>query len=523
MKLVNRPHLAAALLLLCAQGSAQELMLELVYDGIDTATSVTAAPGESGRLFVTTSGGLVHIIQDGVLLPAPFLDLSGDVSLTEGIPSLAFHPDYATNGRFFIIHKDASDFSHLLELAVSADPDLADPSSAVEVIAPFLQPGLAHNWNCIKFGPDGMLYMSTGDGGGYHGPPPDSGPSQDLSSTQGKILRLDMSLPAPHIPSDNPFVGQANVAEEVWVYGLRQPWRFSFDSVTSDVFISDVGQTTREEIDFIPGGHAGGLNFGWACREGSVCTGVAGCSCSTLNDIAPIHEYPHGNGLCCIIGGEVYRGPAMPALHGTYFYADYCSARVWSLRYDGSNLSEHIERSQEFETPDGIGLTTISSFGTDADGELYVIGNFPSAIFKVVENPGCGTNNYCETAPNSVGPGALIRGLGSTSVTANDFILEGTQAPTHRFGLFYYGLSPIQTPFADGNRCVGGGTWRLNPAAQTNGNGRIIRAIDLQNQSGNGALLPGATWHFQLWFRDPNGPIGTGSNLSDGLTATFCP
>ena len=274
-----RIYAAAAVLALCASSQGQELMLEPVASGFDTATSVCAPPGDTQRLFVTTNGGVIHIIRDGVVLPTPFLDISASMSSYEGILSMAFHPDYATNGRFFLVYNDTLEQSHLTEYQVSSDPDLADSSSATELLTPFQQPGHVHNWNCLKFGPDGMLYVGTGDGGGYHGLPADSGPGQDLSNTQGKILRLDIDAPAPYIPSDNPFVGQPNVAEEIWVYGLRQPWRFGFDSVTGDMFIGDVGQTTREELDFVPGGSGGGLNFGWACREGTVCNSLSGCSC----------------------------------------------------------------------------------------------------------------------------------------------------------------------------------------------------------------------------------------------------
>ena len=524
---MNRKHrfsVAAALLTLCTSSHAQELSLERVAGGFDVATSVCAAPGDTERLFVTTKGGVIHIIRDGAVLPTPFMDISASMSSQEGILCMAFHPNYLSNGRFFLVYNDTLDQSHLAEFQVSSDPDIADPSSTIEILTPFQQPGSIHNWNCLKFGPDGMLYLSTGDGGGYHGLPADSSSSQDLSTTQGKILRLDIDAPAPYIPADNPFVGQPNVAEEIWVYGLRQPWRFGFDSVTGDMFIGDVGQTTREELDFVPGSSGGGLNFGWACREGTVCNNLAGCSCpSAVSYVEPVLEYNHGGGLCCIIGGEVYRGGAMPSLQGTYFYADYCSARVWSLRYDGTTMTEHQERSLEFVTADGTSLTTINSFGTDAEGELLVIGNFPSTIFRVIPAATCGTSNFCETSPNSVGAGALISNVGSTSFTSNDFQLEVNDLVPGQFTLCYYGTNNIQIPFMDGFRCVGGDTKRINPPIQASVTGTLRRDLDLQNQSGNHQVTPGSTWHFQAWYRDPNGPGGSGANLSDALTATFCP
>ena len=520
----RRIYAAAALLALCASSQGQELLLEPVASSFDTATSVCAPPGDTERLFVTTKGGVIHIIRDGAILPTPFLDISTSMSAYEGILSMVFHPDYSTNGRFFLVYNDTLDQSHLTEFLVSSDPDLADPSSGTELLTPFQQPGHVHNWNCLKFGPDGMLYVGTGDGGGYHGLPADSSSSQDLSNTQGKILRLDVDAPAPYIPADNPFVGQPNVAEEIWVYGLRQPWRFGFDSVTGDMFIGDVGQTTREELDFVPGGSGGGLNFGWACREGTVCNSLSGCSCpNSTSYVEPVLEYGHGGGLCCIIGGEVYRGQAMPSLHGTYFYADYCSARVWSLRYDGATMTEHQERSLEFVTADGTPLTTINSFGIDAEGELLVIGNFPSAVFRVIPAPTCGTSNFCVTSPNSVGAGALITSAGTTSFASNDFQLEVNDLVPGQFALCYYGANDIQVPFMDGYRCIGGQTRRINPPVLASVTGFLRREIDLGNQSGSNQITPGSTWHFQAWYRDPNGPGGSGANLSDALTATFCP
>ena len=519
----RRIYAAAAVLALCASSQGQELMLEPVASGFDTATSVCAPPGDTQRLFVTTNGGLIQIIRNGAVLPTPFLDLSPSMSSYEGILCMAFHPDYATNGRFFLVYNDTLEQSHLVEYLVSSDPDVADPNSSTQLLTPFQQPGHVHNWNCLKFGPDGMLYVGTGDGGGYHGFPADSGAAQDLSSTQGKILRLEIDAPAPYIPLDNPFVGLRVVAEEIWVYGLRQPWRFAFDALTGDMFIGDVGQTTSEELDFIPGGHPGDLNFGWACREGTVCTGITDCSCPDSSYVEPILEYNHGSGLCCIIGGEVYRGLAMPTLHGTYFYADLCSGRVWSLRYDGTNMTDHQERSLEFVTSDGSPLNTVYSFGTDSEGELLVIGNFPTAVYRVIPAPTCSTSNYCETSPNSVGVGALITNAGSTSFAMNDFQLDVNDLVPNQFALCYYGPDSIQDPFMDGYRCIGGHTQRLNPPTLASAAGYLRREIDLENQGIQNQITPGSTWHFQAWYRDPNGPGGSGSNLSDALTATFCP
>ena len=258
MNRTRRLSFAIALLALSASVDAQELTLERVADGLGSATSLCAPPADTQRLFVTTTDGAIHVIEDGVLLPNLFLDLSGVVaSGNQGLLGMTFHPDYASNGRFFVVYLDNTNNSSIVEYQVSSDPNVADQSSATHILGPFQQIGVVHFWNCLKFGPDGMLYVSTGDGGGYHGFPASNGAAQDITNTQGKILRLDVDIPFPHIPADNPFVGVPNAAEEIWVYGLRQPWRFAFDALTGDVFIGDVGQTTREELDFIPGGGPG--------------------------------------------------------------------------------------------------------------------------------------------------------------------------------------------------------------------------------------------------------------------------
>jgi len=393
----------------------QHLMLEFVVSpgngGVfDKATSVCAPPDETERLFITTADGIIHIVSNGAVLPTPFLDISDktlygttDPSFGEGLQSIAFHPNYATNRKFYVLYLEGAGAqgpfaSHLVEYKRSvANPNTADANSATQILGPVQQPGHVHNWDCLKFGLDGMLYISTGDGGGDHGISSDSGRGQNLASTLGKILRINVDIPSPYIPTDNPFVGQPRVAEEIWAYGLRQPWRFAFDSDTGDMFIGDVGQTTREELDFIPGGSSGGQNFGWACKEGTFpvqaglnsancaqhtarfpLTDIAGCLCpNETSYIEPILDYPHGaTGGCSIIGGEVYRGLILPVDPGTYFYGDYCTAEVFSLRYDGENITNfEVVSTQQFplETVDGDTMPSINSFGIDASGEIYIV------------------------------------------------------------------------------------------------------------------------------------------------------
>jgi glucose/arabinose dehydrogenase len=520
--MIRSTYIPLALLSILLPAKAQgDGITTIKIASVTTPTSLASPPGDIERLFVTSKANGVRLIKNGTLLPTPFLDLTSVLSNNnEGLSCITFHPDYANNGKFYITFLDASDTSHLMQYQVSSDPDLADPTSGIDLLTPQPQPSLVHNWNCVAFGPDGMLYAAFGDGGPAGDP---NNQAQDLNSLLGKILRLDVDAPAPYIPFDNPFVGLPNHREEIWAYGLREPWRISFDSQTGDLWIADVGQGQWEEIDFQPASSTGGENYGWRCQEGTHCTSIPGCSCPDPTTTEPIHDYGHLDANCCIIGGSVYRGAALPELQGCYFFADYCSGRIWSLRYDGTQVSDLQERTADLANLEGNEIALITSFGQDAEGELYILDMTHSEVFKIIREPGCGTANYCQTSPNSVGPGALISLIGNPSVSANNFTLMGSQAPPHQFSLFYYGPNAIQVPFADGFRCVGGTTTRLNPPAQINGNGNRFRTIDLQNQTGPGALLPGTTWRFQLWFRDPLGPGGTGSNLTDAISATFCP
>jgi len=508
-----------ALLLVAAPVQAQSLTTTLVATVPDFPTDLTSPPGDASRLFVTVIHEGIYIVDNGTLLPTKFLDLSAEFAAnSEGLVGLAFHPNYAVNGRFFVTYTDQFLMSHLVEYTVSADPDLADAGSAIGLITPLQQPDLKHSWNHIEFGPDGMLYIGTGDGGL---PPSMQDESQDLGSLLGKMLRLDVDLPAPHIPADNPFVGMAGVREEIWLSGLRNPWRFSFDQLTGDMYIGDVGESSAEEIDFLPASSVGGENFGWKCMEGTTC---APCTCQTPAMLPPIFEYDHAGG-CAIIGGQVYRGTAIPGLGGTYFFADLCTGKIWSLRYDGVTVSEFTDRTAELAPTNGSAIQVILSFGQDSAGELYILDRADGEIFRIELDP-CPPTPYCSGLPNSAGPGASIGSSGSTLVSNNDFALTCTGVVPNEFGLFYYGASQISAPFGDGLRCVGAGgagIFRFNPPLLVDGMGDITRAVDFSQppaDAGSGQITGGSTWNFQFWYRDP---VGAGFNLSDALNVVFCP
>ena len=519
-----RSHLGCLLMsVVCASAQAQTLRAVRISNDVPRPTDLASPPGDTARIFVVEGRRGVRIIKDGVLLGTPFLDISSELAANQAIGSIAFHPDYADNGRFFILYVDENLVSHVAEYHVSADPDLADPSTRVEFLGPFQQSTLVHLWNQLVFGPDGMLYIAVGDDIWTDDPLPNY--SQDLSNLLGKILRLDVDLPPPYVPPDNPFVGQAGVREEIWAWGLRQPWRIAFDPVTSDLFIGEVGSNDHEELNFLSGSSPAGANLGWRCFEGNECLNRPECTggCADPTMILPIHEYSHVDGLCCIIGGYVYRGQAMPSLHGTYFFADYCSGRIWSLRYDGQTMTEYRERTAELAPWNGAGtIGLVSSFGLDANGELYILDNSGGEVYKVVEAV-CDVTGYCMTSSNSVGDGATLAASGTTSIAANDFTLAVSSGVPNQFGLFFYGGQPDQVPFGDGLMCVHSPLYRLEPPEHLNAQGSGDYLVDFfAPPQAEATIRAGSTWHFQFWYRDP--VFGqSGFNTSDALAARFCP
>jgi glucose/arabinose dehydrogenase len=352
--------------------------LQQIASGLSLPLYLTAPPADGNRLFVVEQTGAIRIVKDGTLLPTPFLDLSSQVSAggEQGLLGLAFYPDYAATGRFVVHYTDVAGDTRVSGFRVSSDPDVADVSSE-QVILTADQPFSNHNGGQVTFGPDGFLYLGLGDGGSAGDP---QGRGQDLSDLLGSILRIDVQAGTPYtIPLDNPFVAQADARPEVWSYGLRNPWRFSFDRATGDLYIADVGERAIEEIDVAPAveGAGKGINYGWNRMEGSSCFGNGQCDQSGL--VLPTLEYGHDEG-CSVTGGYVYRGSAIPNLQGLYFYADYCEGWVRSLRYAGGNAIEVTE----WPTLRPGGLVT--SFGQDAAGELYVI-VAGGAIFRIIPGP----------------------------------------------------------------------------------------------------------------------------------------
>ncbi len=351
--------------------------LQEVVTGLSVPLYLTAPAGDA-RLFIVEKTGGIRIVKGGALLPDPFLDLSAQVSSgsEQGLLGLAFDPEYATNGRFVVHYTDLAGNTALSRFQVSADPDRADPASE-QLILTAAQPASNHNGGQVAFGPDGFLYLGLGDGGSSGDP---EGRGQDLSDLLGSILRVDLRAGDPYaVPADNPFAGNPNARPEVWSYGLRNPWRFSFDRATGDLYIADVGETQVEEIDVsTPADGAGrGVNYGWSIMEGSQCFRGSGCDRTGLT--LPVLEYSHQEG-CSVTGGYVYRGSSIPELQGHYFYADFCQGWVRSFRYTGGAVTD--EASWPTLSPGG----PIVSFGEDSAGELYVL-QAGGGVFRIVPEP----------------------------------------------------------------------------------------------------------------------------------------
>jgi glucose/arabinose dehydrogenase len=341
------------------------LALSTVAIGLDSPVFLTAPAGDR-RQFIVERGGRIRIRANGAVLAIPFLDISGRV-LTAGeggLLSMAFDPRYAANGHYYIYYTDGAGDIVVERRTASANPNLSEPTSALEIIR-IPHPGFSNHYGgLLAFGPDGHLYLGTGDGGGGGDAAHNA---QNLNSLLGKLLRLDVraaTAASPYeIPVDNPFAGRAGQRGEIWASGLRNPWRYAFDG--AQLYLADVGQDRREEVDITPAA-AGGLNYGWNIMEGTLCYHAPACPSAGL--VLPALEYERGGGACAIIGGYVYRGAALPELAGRYFYSDYCAGFLKSIvATAGTGVSEPGDWAV-------AEVGAVVSFGRDAAGELYLIG-----------------------------------------------------------------------------------------------------------------------------------------------------
>jgi glucose/arabinose dehydrogenase len=384
-----------------------QLDVILVESGFELPVHVAHAGDGSDRLFVVEQLGRIQIVKDGESLQEPFLDISGRVRSPfsggggeEGLLSVAFPPGYgAGKDHFYVYYTRMDGDNQLSRFSLGPDPDTADPNSE-ELILLFEHPTYSnHNGGQLVFGPDGYLYIGTGDGGGGGDP---FGNAQDPGSLLGKLLRIDVEfgstgeqpgdffyylpfisnsgsepgdLPPYRIPPNNPYAGETGYQEEIWANGLRNPWRFSFDRLTGDLYIGDVGQNTREEVNYQPASSGGGENYGWPIFEGDDCYQQANCDDSGLT--MPVAVYSNNvNGTCAVTGGFVYRGQAYAALQGIYFFGDYCNGTVWGLQQDSGSWTNQALFSTGFP---------VSSFGENESGELYLADYQGGSIYQLVE------------------------------------------------------------------------------------------------------------------------------------------
>jgi glucose/arabinose dehydrogenase len=361
-----------------AQTSA-DITLETIVTGLDSPLYVTHSRDQSGRLFIVEQPGRIKVLHSGSTSPSVFLDIVGKVLSggERGLLGLAFHPQFESNRRFFVNYTRRPDGATVIAeyRASASNPDQSDATELIHLS--FAQPFANHNGGMLEFGPDGFLYIGTGDGGSANDP---GNRAQNVNEFLGKILRIDVDHPASGLPysspSDNPFVGPTTGRDEIYAYGLRNPWRFSFDRVTGQLYAGDVGQGAREEIDIINNGG----NYGWRVFEGTVCTNNDPGQCSPAAFTPPIAEYNHAGGRCSITGGYVYRGSKNSLPFGSYVFADFCTGEIFLLQ--GGDQSLLMDTSM-----------SISSFGEGEDGEIYVVG-LEGTIRRI-------------TNPNAVPPGSF--------------------------------------------------------------------------------------------------------------------
>jgi cysteine-rich repeat protein len=366
--------------------SATDITSTRIASGLYAPVHLTAPPLDTRRLFIIEQRGTIRIMEDGMLLPGFFLDIQSRVSCCgeRGLLSLAFHPEYANNGRFFVNYTNNSGDTRISRFEVTANPHVADHNSEI-VLLTIDQPFSNHNGGQLAFGPDGYLYVGMGDGGSA-GDPIEAG--QDDSTLLAKLLRMDVDVettPFWAVPPSNPgYVNGSSALELIWAKGLRNPWRFAFDRETDDLLIADVGQYIIEEVDYQPASSTGGENYGWDIFEGTACFEPApypDCPDPPIGFTHPILQYTHSQGACSITGGHVYRGCALPDLHGTYFYSDYCVPFFRTFEVVGGAAVNQQDR-----TSDLASTFWVSSFGEDARGEIYIL-SYGGDVYRIVPAP----------------------------------------------------------------------------------------------------------------------------------------
>ena len=346
------------------------LRLAPVDSGYDFSIFVASPPGDRERLLVVERGGAIHLRRDRVRQPVPFLDLTSRTGGAgeHGVYSIAFHPQYAVNRQLYAYYVAHDGSSQVARFTADPSGDTADPASELTILSQPQPAGAVLYGGRIGFGPDGKFYVAFGDGVPGAGP---ASAAQDSGSFMGKMLRIDVDAGTPYaVPPDNPYVARAGWRPEIWQLGFRNPWRWSFDRGTGDLYLGDVGEDRLEEVNVLESPIEGGNNFGWPFMEGDGCFEPA-TGCETAGLVTPLVQYSHDGNGCSVTGGHVYRGRDYPALRGTYLYSDFCGGWIRSFRLEGGAAAEAYP---EVPAPLAGGLTDNAvSFGEDADGEVYVV------------------------------------------------------------------------------------------------------------------------------------------------------
>ena len=454
---MNRIFVFSAFLFFIQTTTAQPIIqLQTFATGFTRPISIASAGDE--RLFIVEQRGMIHILDaQGQTLPTPFLDIRSRVnsaSNERGLLGLAFHPDYAENGFFYVNYTNTAGHTRIARYQVSENnPDVADPESELIIMA-VNQPFSNHNAGDISFGPDGYLYFGLGDGGSG-GDPQNHG--QNRMSLLGKMIRIDVDNGEPYsIPPDNPFANDDFTRDEIWALGLRNPWRFSFDRLTGDMWIADVGQNAWEEINFQPASSTGGENYGWRCYEGNNTYNTSGCLPASAYTF-PIHVYPNNfaNG-CSVTGGYVYRGSNFSDLSGHYIYADYCSGRIWALTPDGDGGWTNRLLMQGASTQ-------YAAFGENQNGELFLAARNSGIILRV--NELCSPFQVSGASSNETCPGDAD-GRIELSI-ANPGATHTVAWSTGATGTSLHNLSPgtYTVSVTNSNTCARTISFQIEPAA----------------------------------------------------------
>lgn len=380
-------------------GQSATLSSKLIADGFKKPIFVTSHPEDASLLYVVEQGGRIKIINNGKAAVTPFLDIDKRVvnpnrpGDERGLLGFAFHPNHAKNGKFYVNYMNNDGYTVVSEFSVKSKKK-ADHTSE-RILFDLEQPYRNHNGGHMEFGPDGYLYISIGDGG-KAGDPLNAG--QDLNTLFGKVIRIDVNTHPYGIPESNPYYGQKDKRGEVWAWGFRNVWRFSFDRKTGDIYYGDVGQNKWEEVNYEPAGSPGGVNYGWRLMEASHCYNPKN-NCLKDGLTMPIVEYPNdanymvvlGGGSqadaegCSVTGGYVYRGKEITGLQGYYLFGDYCSGNIWTFKVLNGKAVEFENRTEEINLANGAFTTYISSFGEDANGELYIV-EYNGGIYKLIQD-----------------------------------------------------------------------------------------------------------------------------------------